>query len=318
MATDPDSMVRSMGSQAFVEFLENEAKDFILFKTGLLTAESQNDPIARTRVTRDIIESIALIPDQIKRAHYIRECSIELNVEEGILIEEVNKTLRANLKKSQFQRRPSEVRTDFREMERDTSQAPIQQKATTDPYTDEYQERAVIRNIIQYGHCNYDDENNITMASFILASIDDVSDSFSNPLYAKIIATVQEVMQTEDPLTQEFWTQHADPEIVELAVSFLMPEYEYSENWVKKKDMPLNTQKAPEENYVKDSIDSILRFKLKKIDRQILENQTQIETLAATSDADPDKVALQLKIHKNLKQTKSSVEEQLKTIGIRL
>jgi DNA primase len=89
---DPDSYSQKIGSVAFKEYLEQNSKDFILFKTELQLQEAQNDPIKRATVIRSIVESIIKIPDAIKRTVFYKTCAQLLDVDENTLIEE-GKTL---------------------------------------------------------------------------------------------------------------------------------------------------------------------------------------------------------------------------------
>jgi DNA primase len=88
---DPDSFARSMNASSLLEYIAANETDFIRFKTTLLLSETQNDPIARAKLITDIVKSISVIPDNITRSVYIRECSKMLEVDENILYAEVNK-----------------------------------------------------------------------------------------------------------------------------------------------------------------------------------------------------------------------------------
>ncbi|MBP3942138.1 DNA primase [Sphingobacteriaceae bacterium WQ 2009] len=88
---DPDSYVQRYGAIAFKEYIAKNQQDFIFFKTHILLKDAAHDPIKRAEVIRDVVESIALIPDEIKVAVFIRECSTLLSIEESILLNELNK-----------------------------------------------------------------------------------------------------------------------------------------------------------------------------------------------------------------------------------
>ena len=82
---DPDSFTKNNAYEDVVLYLEENAKDFIQFKTSLLAKEAANDPIKRAETVRDIVNSIAKIPDRIKREIYIQECAKMMQVSEGTL-----------------------------------------------------------------------------------------------------------------------------------------------------------------------------------------------------------------------------------------
>lgn len=88
---DPDSYARTHSASQFAEFIERNETDFIRFKTRLLLADAGNDPIKRTALISDIIRTVAIIPDNIARSVYIRECSSTMEIDEQVLLNEVNK-----------------------------------------------------------------------------------------------------------------------------------------------------------------------------------------------------------------------------------
>ncbi|OYX94261.1 MAG: DNA primase, partial [Sphingobacteriia bacterium 35-40-5] len=96
---DPDSYVQKFGSAAFKSHIEGSKKDFILFKTSILLKDAGNDPIKRAGIIREVVESIAKIPDGIKASVFVRECSSLLQIEERVLISELNKIRLGKIKK---------------------------------------------------------------------------------------------------------------------------------------------------------------------------------------------------------------------------
>lgn len=88
---DPDSFARSHGASEFAEYIKRNETDFIRFKTKLLLEDAENDPIKRSGLISDIIRTVAIIPDNIARSVYIRECSATMQIDEQVLLNEVNK-----------------------------------------------------------------------------------------------------------------------------------------------------------------------------------------------------------------------------------
>ena len=88
---DPDSFAKSHGASEFTAYMNQNETDFIRFKTKLLLDEAGNDPIKRSELISDIIRSVAIIPDNIARSVYIRECSTTMEIDEQVLLNEVNK-----------------------------------------------------------------------------------------------------------------------------------------------------------------------------------------------------------------------------------
>lgn len=88
---DPDSFARKHNASQFAEFIKQSETDFIRFKTRLLLDDAGNDPIKRSSLITDIIRTVAIIPDNIARSIYIRECSSMMEIDEQVLLNEVNK-----------------------------------------------------------------------------------------------------------------------------------------------------------------------------------------------------------------------------------
>ena len=88
---DPDSFARSHSATEFTEFIRQHETDFIRFKTKLLLADAGNDPVKWATLIGDIIQTIAIVPDDITRTIYIRECSAMMEIDEQVVLNQVNK-----------------------------------------------------------------------------------------------------------------------------------------------------------------------------------------------------------------------------------
>ena len=91
---DPDSFAKKSSSSELEAYIDEASRDFIAFKTSILSADAAGDPVKRAGMIRDVVESIAVIPDAIKRSVYINECSTLLDIDEQVLHAETNKILR--------------------------------------------------------------------------------------------------------------------------------------------------------------------------------------------------------------------------------
>jgi DNA primase len=116
---DPDSFSKSNTLEELNAYLNENAKDFIQFKASLLVKEANNDPIKKAETIRDIVNSIAKIPDQIKREIYIQECARIMDISENVLfstlaqinkkdIQEASKTFKQEQKAFQVVRNEQE------------------------------------------------------------------------------------------------------------------------------------------------------------------------------------------------------------------
>ncbi|WP_299110987.1 DNA primase [uncultured Winogradskyella sp.] len=95
---DPDSFAKSNTLEELNEYLNSNAKDFIRFKASLLVKEADNDPIKKAETIREIVNSIAKIPDAIKREIYVQECASIMDISENVLFSTL-----AQISKKEFQ-----------------------------------------------------------------------------------------------------------------------------------------------------------------------------------------------------------------------
>ncbi|MBD3862639.1 DNA primase [Olleya marilimosa] len=82
---DPDSFAKSNTLEELTAYLDQNAKDFIQFKASVLYESAKNDPIKKAETIRDIVNSIAKIPDRIKTEIYIQECARIMDISEEVL-----------------------------------------------------------------------------------------------------------------------------------------------------------------------------------------------------------------------------------------
>jgi DNA primase len=289
---DPDSYLQSVGPKAFKEYIDQQARDFILFKTELLLDDAEHDPIKRSEHIQDIMASVARIPDPVKRSVYVRELSRLTEMDEQVITNGINKILGQQLRQRQREQERQKMRK-AREQQQEapfptTGDEPARAPVTEEPPTTEsasskdvYQEKEVIRILIESGSEWYIEEEQQSVASFILANIEDVLDDFQHETYQAIAREYLERLTAKEPTNTQYWLNH--PKYAKLATDLISFPHDYSENWEKRWDVFLN-QKDPEQNYRKDSEMAVKRLKMKKIKRKMEEVRTLIKDLSVKND----------------------------------
>ena len=319
---DPDSYLQNVGATAFKEYIDKEAKDFILFKTDLLLSEVGADPVKRAGLVRDIVESIARVPDPFKRAFYVKECARIMELEEEVLVSETNKSVKKILQKREFDRRrkqstqvnivqEGEFPTD---PEAPKGIAPELLPPKKEQAQDEFQERDIARLLIAFGGEIFDIEEKITVAEYILSSIEEVINDFDNKQYQIIVKECLDRVVSKKELSPKYFIGHTDHTLSALAIDLLHSPYEYSPGW-EERDLYLHSQKMPEENFSKDSESALLRFKLKKVMRLCDKNQQQLKNLKAENDA--VKIIRLLKVQSKLNEMRNELAKQLGTVVLK-
>lgn len=316
---DPDSYLQRVGAAAFKEYIDKQAQDFILFKAQVLLKESGNDPVKKASAIKDIVSSIARIPDPIIRGLFVRECAGVVGVEEELLMQELNRLLAQALKKQQ-QKRSLENAPPPRDAGFPTEEPgglPDERRKDDEPPAgpstgDAFQEKDIVRILVAGGNALFDKEEKVTVAQYILTNIVDVLDQFQTPVYQRILNLTQELLEAGEEVSSSYFVQHPDPEVSRLAVDLISSPYEYSENWEKRWEIFLQTQKKPENNFPKDGEQALKRFKLRKIMRMCEENQKRIEELSKGEDA--AQLMTHLKVQQKLLEMRNSLADELGTV----
>ncbi len=109
---DPDSFARKHNATEFRQYIEEHQEDFIKFKTKVLQKDSENDPYKRSTMIKDIVSSIALIPEEITRSVYIHECSSMLGIPEQTITNATYQQRKANREKMLKEREQEQARAE--------------------------------------------------------------------------------------------------------------------------------------------------------------------------------------------------------------
>ena len=270
---DPDSFARKHHPTEVESFLAANTVNFILFKTRLLLAETQNDPIRKAALIKEIVNTIALIPDGISRSLYVKECSSLMTISEQVLMNELNKILRAKLKKSSPEaEREAEVVPP--------EQIPSEPQIDTDLDSAEYQEREIIRLLLLFGsevihiRLNPADEEEVPVgiADYVVNDITHDEMIFENPLYKSIFEEYTQGVEKDAIPDRALFLAHSNPEIASLAVNLVFNPYELSENWLKNNIM-VTTEETRLQMHVMLALHA---FKARKLDRMMTETRKKL------------------------------------------
>ncbi|RZL04963.1 MAG: toprim domain-containing protein, partial [Pedobacter sp.] len=259
---DPDSYMHHVGAGEFKQYLEKNRKDFILYKANILLAEAGTDPIRRAEIIRDIVESIAKIPDNIKASVFIRECSSLLQVEERILLSELNKMRAARVKKAGAQQQQQAQRFPIAPPDDLMDPGQIGMPAAQD--TDELQEKEIVRLLLTYGHelVSWDDNmENMYIGSFIIQNLSDVV--FEDQLCKRIIDHYHSEIENGHLPTANHFIKNEDDEIANMAITLSTSPYHLSENWYDKHKIYVRDETV---NLKSTILGGIYHLKKRKVD----------------------------------------------------
>ncbi len=300
---DPDSYVNKVGTTAFNEFVKNNKKDFIIFQLEIMMKEVGNDITKKNEVVNHIAETLSKInrqEDFVKQQEYIKQCSHLLKIDEGNLVNLVNKYKRDKISKDE-KRLPFDEANQI--LNSSTNITNTNEHETASILSqDELHERNVLRVLLEYGLKNW--EEGKTVAQHIFEEVD--AFNFDNVILEKLLNTYKDLFYKNQQPTAKYFINSDDNELRELVISITMFPFELSENWDKiLEGMHITTRDVSHE----DVAMSLNYFKLKKIKKLLSQNQDELENIT-----DFKQQIQLLDVHKSLKDIERDITKQLGTV----
>lgn len=307
---DPDSFSRKHNHTELVEYLDKQAKDFIVFKTDLLYEDSKNDPIKKSKLIHEIVDSIALIPDGIARSVYINECASLIDVPEQVLLNELNK-LRAN-KQNKDRKSRAEAPVEI-----PTTNPQVNQERVDDVVSS-YQETDVIRLLLNFGELEIvvpieneageEEKVSVSVAEYVLHEIETDEIQFHSALYQTIINEyLTKLSEDEEILGNNYFVQHPNPEIAKTTVDLVSFRYFLSDNWEKRHHIYTTLE---EQKLAFSAKRAVYSLKLMKVREMITAIQTELKAIGGNYE----KATELLKKQSQLEQVKMLLANELERI----
>lgn len=258
---DPDSFSKKVSADEFQKYIQEKTEDFLYYKASKLKKESAHDPIKRAGVIKDIVENIAIIPDNIIRSIYLKECAGIMEIEESVLQLEVNKIRRKQAGKTSLSAQqaksgavpgPTQQNTVIGSGEEIPLEAflppedlaALQEAPQKDIFSLEAEERELLKLMLNYGNLlvvtDAEDEDSnkheleISLAEFILMELlrDDIG--FEDPVHQTVLDEyITELSNHRLPGLNHF-LNHPNPVISGFVVNNVISDHQLSPNWEKR------------------------------------------------------------------------------------
>ena len=253
---DPDSFARSHTAEQVQQYIRENEEDFLTFKAKLMLSEAGQDPIKRSEVIGDMVQSIVLIPDSIRRSVFIKECARIMDIDENVLVAEVARkraVASGDKESAEFIRR--------QQMQIRQQQAPVAEsfaagqgsssKRITAGSSQDALECELIKYLLKSGHKSFEVQEGrnivaINIAEEIFGNLDADQIVFSNPVYAEILATYRGLWQESGvgvEVPAQHFVNHSNPDVCNASVNILFSDDNYvaSEMW-RKKDVHIESE----------------------------------------------------------------------------
>ncbi|GAB4300513.1 MAG: DNA primase [Marinilabiliales bacterium] len=299
---DPDSFANKTEYEKLVNYLDTNEKDFISFKLDLMLKEAHNDPVKKANLITDILRTISMIPDTIKRSVYLKECSSKLDVDERVLYSQLRKIIAAKNKITPVVKTHQEV----------INEKPVtpQIPAFIDEVYCEPQEKEIINYLLNHGDKIVEFENEgkkykIKVCDFIISEILNDELEFKNLVYKKVFEEYKKLVENGKDVDIKHFVYHEDSEISKLVADIILPKYEVHRIW-KKSNPGYDAENRLNNNLGSMVSNAIIAFKIKILEIAEKENIKELHKLETEED-----------IFELLKR-KKAIEEIRKTLSYKL
>ena len=276
---DPDSFARKNSYEDLVNYLENNAKDFIQFKASLLMDEANNDPIKKADLIRDMVVSISKIPDRIQREIYIQECSRIMDISEQVLVSTLAQLVQKDI--SELGKKQKQEQKSFEVVKNDI---PIQTSKIDILYS---LERKIIEILLLYGNKTEEFEdvllktneegeivNTIEKKKYkvhqrIYLSLQEDEVELSNPLFQEIYTHLISYFHQNENFSIEQYLMQLQPEFAQEVTDILMEDERlFLHNWEGQNIFP-KTKNESISQYVSETILTLRWYLVDRIIEEI-------------------------------------------------
>ncbi len=300
---DPDSFARSMDASLLLKYFQEHTTDFIRYKASLLLTEAGNDPLKRSKALTDILRSIAIEPDQVKRGEHVKLCAAISGSNEQDLNRVMTRERRKYLDNKLQQ--PQQPQQTADNTQRETSPAVVEKEETPDVslmYTE--QDRQIrqrneqidnnffnlIKVLIKDGKkvIYENEEGEVTAEQYIFSQLSQDNIVPSNPVFRSMMQTIEERMDDSGFDAVNYFQYNENTDISQTAIKMLNDPYQLSRMYEVQYISENITQKVSQQESQADLLNQIitiiLELKFSIINLQIDQLQLQLNTLSGNTE----------------------------------
>ena len=306
---DPDSFARKHSSADFKQYIEDHQVDFIQFKTNLML-NGVTDPAKRSEAINSIVQSIAVVPNQILRDTYIHDCAQRLNIAESTLINTMNKFIREA--QDRMNKAPNA------EAQQANSASATTQKYINNPSIPKV-ETMLMQVIIRHGdfiiYRDIEDEEgnliNLTVAEWINYSLSAENLCFSVEIYNRVLNETLEHLRDNNFSAEQYFIHHNDIEISQLATELILDKYQYIREQKEESTGKLNVSdearmEKETEKLRNEVLHLLLDFHFDLLERRL----QQIKMEITQPNNTPERMASLMKDFRDTQQKRNELAQQ--------
>ena len=293
---DPDSFAKNNAYKDVILYLQEKSKDFIQFKASLLVKEAANDPIKRAETVRDIVNSIAKIPDRIQKEIYIQECAQIMNISEDVLFSTLAQIGKKEVADASLKIRQEQKAFEVVRNENDLEKVDVQY----------HLERKIIEILLLYGNLKEDFEDvvlaenetgdlisekevlQIKVFEKVFLNLQEDEVEFTNEQFRKVYYKLMEALNDTEEFSISTFMSQLDQEMSSVISSILMEEERYTLHKWEEKDIFPKEKVQGVIQLVSETILTLRCFLIKKLVNSLLlgiqENGDNREILEEVND----------------------------------
>jgi len=300
---DPDSYAQKVSSQELKDFIQEEKTDFLRFKARLLLKEAGDNPLEKSKAAREMVQSIAIMPDVLQRDAYIKESARILEIDERILFSELAQILKTISRQKE--------RQSSRKREANTEMKVVKEEAALEKdYSPVYhQEKALCWLLLNYGDKSFhfsdqEEEEEETVAAHILAELVEDELFFEDTIFQSLLKEYIDYFNSNNGaiLPAEQFLRKDNNELIDVVVDLMTEKYELH-NWQSQKIfLPEKDSFVPQ-----FTEDALLRYKEKRISQLIKKIELKLKTGA-------DNWQKEMETLNRLNQLKNQINKELNRV----
>lgn len=302
---DPDSFAKKTPHDELLAYLNENAKDFIQFKAGLLMDEAKNDPVKKAGLIRDMVTSISKIPDRIQREIYIQECSRIMDISEQVLASTLAQLVQKDVadagKKMKEEQRENVMKPVF-----DDEGGIIMPNQARINILDSL-ERKIIEILLLYGgseqefqdvYIKYDEYGkefeetevkNYKVYERVYLNLQEDEIEFTNPVFKDLYKAIMDYYLANQEMVIESFLNTLHPVLQEVATDvYMQDERYYLHEWEEKKQIPVKEKIITVANYTNEHIVDLrwllLGRLIQDLKMQVSPEADNMEILLAVND----------------------------------
>ena len=302
---DPDSYVNKVGAEAFIKFIADNKKDFILFQLNVSLKDAANDSVKKAALVNQMAETISKInktEDFTKQQDYIKQSAQILKIEESGLLALVNKFIRDRINKEEGKAN----KVDVNNVNQQQAPTEIDNDAAILLNRDELNEQAMIRSLLEFGLKEWNETQRVADHIFAEIEANELEEMINNKQLVAVLKTYKAWYDAGLEPTSKTFLYHDDVNMSRLVVNVMDYNCEISHNWKEIFEGKIDTR---EDLYREEVFSTVNYLKLRKIKRMMAENQRSMEE---SQTMDEQMVLLQ--IHQRIKQMEIELTRQLGTV----